>query len=79
MKRHFLAAIVCIVTGGCTSYQYAKDVKTMSFDHDVSEGHGVGPIRGESCQELILRQVSSKPSVGERRARDGDGARGMVE
>lgn len=26
----------------------------ISFDHDLSPGHGVGPVRGESCQEAIL-------------------------
>ncbi len=64
MRLHIAAAIVCLATGGCTTYQYAKDVKMVSFDNDVTEGHGVGPIRGESCQELILGiPINDAPSL----------------
>src|ERR1700728_2443927 len=64
MRLHIAAAIVCLATGGCTTYPYAKDVKMVSFDNDVTEGHGVGPIRGESCQELILGiPINEAPSL----------------
>jgi len=39
---------------GCTSYQYAKNVKMVSFDGNVAEGRSVGPVRGESCQAAVM-------------------------
>lgn len=39
---------------GCTTYQYAKNVKMVSFEDDVSTGRAVGPVRGEDCQAHVL-------------------------
>jgi hypothetical protein len=49
-----LAVCTCLATGGCTTYQYAKSVKMVSFDDDITAGHAVGPVRGEDCQEIVL-------------------------
>jgi hypothetical protein len=51
------AAAVCLASLGssaCTTYQYAKDVKMVSFDDNVGTGHAVGPVRGEDCQSFVL-------------------------
>jgi hypothetical protein len=45
----------CIALTGCAStYQYAKNVKYVSFDGNLAEGKGVGPVRGESCQAFVM-------------------------
>jgi hypothetical protein len=65
MRNRFLLAaggvLACAVLPACTTYEYAKDVKMVSFDHDVSPGKGVGPVRGESCQEMILGFPTGDP------------------
>ncbi|HKY34620.1 MAG TPA: hypothetical protein VJN18_01665 [Polyangiaceae bacterium] len=43
-----------ILATGCTSYQYAKNVKMVSLDGNVTEGRSVGPVRGESCQAMVM-------------------------
>jgi hypothetical protein len=56
MKRS-LAWAACIgvfALSGCSTYQYAKNVKLVSFDDDVTRGKSVGPIRGEDCIWSIL-------------------------
>jgi hypothetical protein len=55
--RAALAGLACVAGLGasaCTTYQYAKDVKMVSFDDDVTQGHAVGPVRGEDCQSFVL-------------------------
>ncbi len=56
MKRSFLwaACLGMLAFSGCTTYQYAKNVKLVSFDDDVTKGKSVGPIRGEDCIWIIL-------------------------
>jgi hypothetical protein len=49
-----LGVFACLATGGCTTYQYAKGVKLVSFDDDITVGHSVGPVRAEDCQEIVL-------------------------
>jgi hypothetical protein len=62
-----LAAMVCLASLGssaCTSYQYAKNVKLVSFDDNVTTGHSVGPVRGEDCQNLFLGiPIGDPPSL----------------
>lgn len=61
-RSPFLALF--LATGGCASYQYAKDVKLVSFDDDVSTGHAVGPVRGEDCQTFILGYaIGDRPTL----------------
>jgi hypothetical protein len=54
-------ALLCALLPACTSYTFAKDVKLVAFDHDVSQGRGVGPVRGESCQETVLGIPTDEP------------------
>jgi hypothetical protein len=46
-------AFLCLVPG-CSTYEYAKNVKLVSFENNVAEGRSVGPIRGEVCQAFIM-------------------------
>jgi len=61
---------VCITTlvlfgllPGCTQYQYAKNVKMMSYEDNVTVGKSVGPIRGESCQTRVMGYPTSEPAT----------------
>jgi hypothetical protein len=56
-----LAAALLALSSGCTTYEYAKNVKMIAFDNNVSQGQGVGPVRGESCQDMILGIPTSEP------------------
>lgn len=49
-----LACVAGLGASACTTYQYAKDVKMVSFDDNVTQGHSVGPVRGEDCQRFVL-------------------------
>ena len=65
MRIPLLLAGGCLFAGAllpaCTTYEYAKDVKMVSFDHNVSQGRGVGPVRGESCQEIVFGFPTGDP------------------
>jgi hypothetical protein len=54
----------CLTTGGCTTYQYAKNVKMVSFEDDVTAGRAVGPVRGEDCQRFVLGYpIGERPTL----------------
>jgi len=53
-RKIAFAALLLVGTGGCTSYQYAKNLKMVSFDNNVTTGRSVGPVRGESCQAAVM-------------------------
>jgi len=52
---------LCSTGLGCSSYQYAKNLKFLSFDNNVSTGQGVGPVRGESCQSRVMGYPIGEP------------------
>jgi hypothetical protein len=56
-----LAPIALASMPACTTYEYAKDVKMVGFDHDISAGRGVGPVQGESCQGFVLGIPTDEP------------------
>jgi hypothetical protein len=59
-----LACAAGLGTSACTTYQYAKDVKMVSFDDNVAQGHSVGPVRGESCQAFVLGYpIGERPTL----------------
>ena len=45
-------AILCF--SGCATYQYAKNVRLVSFEDNVAKGKSVGPIQGEDCIWSVL-------------------------
>lgn len=63
--RPLLAALASIaLLAGCSSYQYAKNVKMVSFDGDATRGTGAGPVRGKSCQASIFGYpISDAPTL----------------
>ena len=66
MRSRLASLALCILpfVPACTHYDYAKDVKMIAFDHDLSPGRGVGPVRGESCQESFLGiPTSEEPTL----------------
>src|SRR5437870_12736534 len=65
-RATMLGALLALGASGCTSYQYAKNVKMVSFDNNVSTGHSVGPVRGESCQAAVMGYP-----IGEKASLDG--------
>ncbi len=59
-----LGVLLALGVSGCTSYQYAKNVKMVSFDNNVATGHSVGPVRGESCQAAVMgNPIGEKASL----------------
>jgi len=56
-------AVLCLVSG-CSTYQYAKNVKLISFDNNAAAGKGVGPVRGENCQAFVMGYaISDAPTL----------------
>lgn len=48
---------------GCTQYQYAKNVKMLSYEDNVAPGKSVGPIRGENCQKRVMGYPIDEPAT----------------
>lgn len=67
MIRNLIALIALplgFALSGCSTYQYAKDVKYVSFDGNMAPGRGIGPTTGESCQAFVLGYpISSPPTL----------------
>jgi hypothetical protein len=54
MKQVCTLALFVLGLSGCSTYQYSKNVKMVSFDDEVTRGKSVGPIRGEDCIWSVL-------------------------
>jgi hypothetical protein len=64
MQRVLIAAVLLLgLQPGCTKYQYAKNVKMLSYEDNVMVGKSVGPIRGESCQQHVMGYTISEPAT----------------
>lgn len=64
MQRASLAALVLLgQLSGCNTYQYAKNVKMVSYEDNIAVGKSVGPIRGESCQQRVMGYPISEPAT----------------
>lgn len=62
MNRHTLSLLLlCAAQAGCSTYQYAKNVKLIAFEDDISHGKSVGPVRGESCQAHAMGVPIGEP------------------
>ena len=59
--RLALAIALLAASSGCTRYEYAKNVRMVAFDNNLSPGQGVGPVRGESCQDIVLGIPTDEP------------------
>lgn len=43
-----------LLLSSCATYNYANNVKMISFDEDLTKGKSVGQIRGEDCTWNVL-------------------------
>lgn len=58
-----VALLLCAPLSGCAKYQYAKNVKMLSYEDDVRVGKSMGPIRGESCQKRVFGYPITEPAT----------------
>ena len=64
MQRASIAALLLLcLLPGCTRYQYAKNVKMLSYEDNVMVGKSIGPIRGESCQGIVMGYPIDEPAT----------------
>lgn len=54
MKRGILPMGLAVLLSGCSTYQFAKDVKMMSFEETPKQGTRVGEIRGADCVWSVM-------------------------
>jgi hypothetical protein len=63
MKKLFLCLALAGLSG-CATYNYAQNMKLVSFDDNIQKGHAMGNIRGEDCTWTILgQQLGGLPTV----------------
>lgn len=65
MRRSIPIWLLLGLLPSCTpTYQYAKNIKMISFEDNVTAGKGVGPIKGQSCQLWIMgRPFTDAPTL----------------
>ncbi len=64
MTRLLLLTAVALASAGCATYNYAHNVKTVSFSENLEKGQSTGNIRGEDCTWQILGyQMGGLPTV----------------
>ncbi|MGE3681820.1 MAG: hypothetical protein AB7G93_08850 [Bdellovibrionales bacterium] len=57
-------ALFALMSGGCATYNYAQNVKTIAFSDNLEKGQSVGNIRGEDCTWQVLGyQMGGMPTV----------------
>jgi hypothetical protein len=62
-RLSIIALLLFSQLAGCTTYQYAKNVKMVSYEDNVTLGKSVGPVRGESCQQHVMGYLISEPAT----------------
>ncbi len=63
MKKIILLAMALNISG-CASYNYAQNMKLVSFDDNLQKGQAVGNIRGEDCTWKVLGyQLGGLPTL----------------
>ncbi len=60
---HTMPLLLAFLLPGCTQYQYAKNVKMLSYEDNVTTGKSVGPVRGESCQKRVMGYPIGDPAT----------------
>lgn len=64
MKKIFILLAAMAGLSGCATYNYAQNLKMVSFDDTGAKGQSVGNIRGEDCTWTILGyQMGGVPTV----------------
>jgi hypothetical protein len=64
MQRVYnIPLLLAYLLSGCTQYQYAKNVKMLSYEDDVGVGKSVGPIRGENCEKRVMGYSIDEPAT----------------
>jgi hypothetical protein len=64
MQRvHIIPLLLACLLPGCTQYQYAKNVKMLSYEDNVTVGKSVGPVRGENCQKRVMGYPIGEPAT----------------
>src|SRR5688572_30734017 len=58
-----VVAAVGLLSTGCATYPYAKNLKMVSFDGSVVAGKAVGPVRGEACQASVMGYPIGAPAT----------------
>jgi len=62
--QKIILACVALSFSSCATYQYAKNIKSISFDDDVHQGKSVGPVRGEDCiWEIFGYKLGGSPTL----------------
>lgn len=62
--KAYLGLVLVILLTGCATYQYAHNVKLISFDDSAKKGHSIGNIRGEDCTWSVFGyQMGGLPTV----------------
>ncbi|MBI2522429.1 MAG: hypothetical protein HYV97_18560 [Bdellovibrio sp.] len=60
----FLLMALILVIQSCASYQYAQQIKMISFDKNFTQGASVGPIQGEDCVWSVFGfQFGDAPTI----------------
>lgn len=75
---NWLPLTLLLLSPACSTYQYAKNVKLVAFDDNVTKGHSVGPIRGEMCQGFVMGRPIGEGATLDRamaNAREKNGVR----
>jgi hypothetical protein len=72
-----LAAAIAILSSGCATYDYAQNVRMISFSEDLQKGKSVGNVHGEDCTWQILGyQLGGLPTVDKAFRHTADGTDG---
>ena len=64
MKTSVFVTLGLSMLASCATYNYAQQVKTISFDDNLTKGTSVGPIRGEDCTWSVMgRVLGTQPTI----------------
>ena len=62
--KHLSPVLLLALVTSCASYNYAQNVKTVSFSDDVTKGQQVGAIQGEDCTWTVMgHKLGGDPTV----------------
>lgn len=63
-KQTCMISALVLIVGGCSTFDYSKQLKQVAFTDNIKKGKSIGPIEGRDCVwQFFGLPIGSRPSM----------------
>jgi|GEM_PF-1052154 len=60
----YMVLILILILGGCSTFDYSKQLKQVAFTDNIKKGKSIGPIEGRDCVwQFFGLPIGTRPSM----------------